>query len=79
MTRGVDVVDPEVQDAIRIAMDQFAAYHGVRGSLIRVWGTAQLFNQRFASGWQRSELFRIAWWEERPIAFACILRPREGR
>ncbi|MGW3209056.1 hypothetical protein [Streptomyces sp. NPDC001135] len=71
--RGLNIHDPEIQDAICIAMDQYAAYYGVRGSLIRVWGRAKPFNERFASDWQRSELFRIAWWEERPIAFTCIL------
>ncbi|MFF4547272.1 hypothetical protein ACFY1J_24100 [Streptomyces sp. NPDC001406] len=77
--RGVNVLDPEIMDAIRIAMDQFAAYYGVRGSLIRVWAFTKPFNERFASGWQPSELFRFAWWEERPIAFACILHPiQEG-
>lgn len=77
--RGLNMFDPEIQDAIRIAMDQFAAYCGVRGSLIRAWAFAKPLNERFASDWRRSELFRIAWWEERPIAFACILHPaKEG-
>ncbi|QDN85521.1 hypothetical protein FNV62_06425 [Streptomyces sp. RLB3-17] len=77
--RGVNILAPEIQDAIRIATDQFAAHHGVRGSLVRVWAFAKPLNERFASGWQRSELFRIAWWEERPVAFACILHPaKEG-
>ncbi|WCD87831.1 hypothetical protein KPP03845_104232 [Streptomyces xanthophaeus] len=75
---GVDLLDAEIQEAIRTALDQFAAQHGVRGSLVRAWGTAKLLNERIASGWERSSTV-IGWWQERPIAFACILHPiKEG-
>ncbi|MGI5138778.1 hypothetical protein [Streptomyces sp. CA-106110] len=76
-TGRVDVMHPEVQEALRIALDQYAAHYNVRGGLVRAWGVAKAFNERFASRWQRSEQYRIGWWEERPIAFACILHPTE--
>ncbi|MER6428434.1 hypothetical protein ABT272_11880 [Streptomyces sp900105245] len=77
-TGRVDVTHPEVQETLRIALDQYAAHYNVRGGLVRAWGAAKAFNERFSSDWQRSEQYRIGWWEERPIAFACILHPTKA-
>lgn len=77
--RGVDMMSPEVQAALRVGLNQFAEHYGVRGSLVRAWGAAKAFNQGFESEWQPSERNRFNWWAEQTIAFACILHPaKEG-
>lgn len=76
--RGVDIMSPEVQAGLRIGLDQFAEYYGVRGSLVRAWGLATAFNERFESEWQPSKPHRF-WWAEQTVAFACVIHPsKEG-
>ncbi|MGW4854795.1 hypothetical protein ACWEPZ_26570 [Streptomyces sp. NPDC004288] len=76
-TPGVDLLRPGVQSAIGIALDQFAGHYGVRGSLVRAWGTADALNRRFETAWHPSELNRFDWWADQSVAFACILHPLE--
>ncbi len=69
----LDVLDPEVQRAIRAALDQLAARFGLRGSLVQAWGVARAFNEEFKA---RSLPGPAAlWWRQTPVAFACILHP----
>lgn len=68
-----DALDPEVQRAIRAALDQLAARFGLRGSLVQTWGVARAFNEEFKA---RSRPGSAAlWWRQMPVAFACILYP----
>ncbi|GGT54686.1 hypothetical protein GCM10010271_68190 [Streptomyces kurssanovii] len=68
-----DVLHPEMQRAITVALDRFAGALGVRGTLVQAWGTAIAMNNETQAGSPAER--RILWWKDRPIAFACILHP----
>ncbi|MBT2439931.1 hypothetical protein J7E93_07310 [Streptomyces sp. ISL-36] len=68
-----DMLQPEIQRAITVALDQFAGALGVRGTLVQAWGTAIAMNKETQAGSPADR--RVFWWKDRPIAFACILHP----
>ncbi|MBT2368884.1 hypothetical protein J7E88_27090 [Streptomyces sp. ISL-10] len=68
-----DVLRPEMQGGITVALDQFAAALGVRGTVVQAWGTAIAMNKETQAGSPADR--RVFWWKDRPIAFACILHP----